>query len=209
MFTETVVPKESKSLQFESNILVRKNLLTAPHILPLATYATSLRERLGSSVFVPDFDPLDGGINAEFLFLFEKPGPKTDSRNGGSGFISRDNNDETAKSIFDFMNKIGLERARTLLWNTIPAWDNSIAYQSLHVRKGIEMLDELLPLLPNLKTIILVGKQAQKARKGLEDRDFDVFMSDHPSPIVKARYRQRWEQIPNAWEKAISTNQRP
>lgn len=208
MLNKLIFPTEPKSLRHESNVLARKGLLTAPHMLPLTAYAENLRERLGSRVFVPDFDPLDGGSSAEFLFLFEKPGPKTDSRNGGSGFISRDNNDETAKSVFDFMGQIGLDRSRTLLWNTIPAWDDSRAFKGFHVLDGIKLLDELLPLLPNLKTIILVGKQAQKARRGLEHRDFEVFMSDHPSPIVKARYRQRWEQIPAAWEDAMSANKR-
>jgi len=205
---ELIFPTEPKSLRKESNILARKTLLTAPHMLSLTAYAESLRERLGSNVFVPDFDPLDGGSNAEFLFLFEKPGPKTDYRNGGSGFISRDNNDETANSVFDFMGQIGLERSRTLLWNTIPAWDDSRAFKGFHVRDGIKLLDELLPLLPKLKTIILVGRQAQKARRELEYRGFDVAQSDHPSPLVKARYRQRWEQIPAAWKNATSANKK-
>jgi len=107
ILTKIALPTEPKSLKEESNIKARNALLTAPHILPLTQYAATLRERLGQNVFVPNFDPLDGGINAEFVFLFEKPGPKTDSTNGGSGFISRDNNDETAKSVFEFMNRIG------------------------------------------------------------------------------------------------------
>ncbi|MCL8317256.1 uracil-DNA glycosylase [Enterobacter cloacae subsp. cloacae] len=208
MVVESVLPTEPKSLKHESNIRHRQSLLTLSHMQPLTAYVENLRKRLGDNVFIPDFDPLDGGINAEFIFLFEKPGPQTDSRNGGSGFISRDNNDETAKSVFDFMGQIGLERSRTLLWNTIPAWDDSRAFKGFHVRDGIKFLDGLLQLLPNLKTIILVGKQAQKARKGLKDRGYNVAVSDHPSPLVKARYRQRWEQIPAAWEVAISSNKR-
>ncbi|MEH8993132.1 uracil-DNA glycosylase [Klebsiella quasipneumoniae subsp. quasipneumoniae] len=208
MVVESVLSTEPKSLKYESNIRRRQSLLTAPHMQPLTAYVESIRERLGDNVFIPDFDPLDGGINAEFIFLFEKPGPQTDLRNGGSGFISRDNNDDTAKAIFCFMQSIGLDRKRTLLWNTIPAWDNSRAYQALHVRKGIEILDELLPLLSNLKTIILVGKQAQKARKWLKARGYDIAESYHPSPCVKARYRQKWDQIPAAWEDAISANKR-
>ena len=39
---------------------------------------------------VPDFDPLDGGVEARALFLFEKPGRMTAGQSG-SGFISRDN----------------------------------------------------------------------------------------------------------------------
>ncbi|KUQ82693.1 MULTISPECIES: uracil-DNA glycosylase [Enterobacter cloacae complex] len=208
MVVESVLPAEPKSLKHESNIRHRQSLLTAPHMQPLIAYIENLRERLGNNVFIPDFDPLDGGINAEFIFLFEKPGPQTDFKNGGSGFISRDNNDETAKSVFDFMKQIGLERSRTLLWNTIPAWDNSRAFKGFHVRDGIKFLDELLPLLPNLKTIILVGKQAKKARKRLKACGYDVAESYHPSPLVKARYRQRWEQIPAAWEEATSANKR-
>lgn len=208
MVVESVLPTEPKSLKHESNIRHRQSLLTLSHMQPLTAYVENLRKRLGDNVFIPDFDPLDGGINAEFIFLFEKPGPQTDSRNGGSGIISRDNNDETAKSVFDFMGQIGLERSRSLLWNTIPAWDDSRAFKGFHVRDGIKFLDGLLPLLPNLKTIILVGKQAQKARKGLKARGYDVAVSDHPSPLVRARYRQRWEQIPAAWEVAISSNKR-
>ncbi|WP_447728525.1 uracil-DNA glycosylase [Enterobacter asburiae] len=208
MVVESDLPTEPKSLKHETNIRHRQSLLTLSHMQPLTAYVENLRKRLGDNVFIPDFDPLDGGINAEFIFLFEKPGPQTDFRNGGSGFISRDNNDETAKSVFDFMGQIGLERSRTLLWNTIPAWDDSRAFKGFHVRDGIKFLDGLLPLLPNLKTIILVGKQAQKARKGLKARGYDVAVSDHPSPLVKARHRQRWEQIPAAWENAISAKKK-
>lgn len=208
MVVESDLPTEPKSLKHETNIHHRQSLLTLSHMQPLTAYVENLRKRLGDNVFIPDFDPLDGGINAEFIFLFEKPGPQTDFRNGGSGFISRDNNDETAKSVFDFMGQIGLERSRTLLWNTIPAWDDSRAFKGFHVRDGIKFLDGLLPLLPNLKTIILVGKQAQKARKGLKARGYDVAVSNHPSPLVKARHRQRWEQIPAAWENAISAKKK-
>jgi len=94
----------------------RRAMLALPHVAPLAAYASSLRVH-GD---VPDFDPLDGGINAEVLFLFEKPGPMT----SGSGFISRDNDDPTAETTMDFMAKAGLARERTVTWNVIPWWWN-------------------------------------------------------------------------------------
>ena len=53
----------------------RKSMLSLPHVAPLATYAAKLRER--GSVEVPEFDPPDGGIDAQVLFLFEKPGRMT------------------------------------------------------------------------------------------------------------------------------------
>ena len=46
-------------------------MLGEPHTAGLTAYAAQLREHgMGE---VPEFDPLDGGIDAHALFLFEKP----------------------------------------------------------------------------------------------------------------------------------------
>ena len=63
----------------------------------LNEYVRELRNEF-PKYYVPDFDPNNGGIHAKVLFLFEKPGPKTDPKNKGSGYISQDNDDETAKA---------------------------------------------------------------------------------------------------------------
>src|SRR5271170_2745460 len=60
----------------------RRAMLTLPHVAPLVRYTEQLRSRPGACV--PEFDPCDGGIDARILFLFEKPGPKTDVARGGS-----------------------------------------------------------------------------------------------------------------------------
>jgi hypothetical protein len=78
-------------------------MLHEPHIAPLTDFAARLRER--GSIEVPDFDPFDGGIHAQVLFLFEKPGPMTASNNG-SGFISRNNDDRSAEATFALCNKL-------------------------------------------------------------------------------------------------------
>ena len=99
----------------------RRAMLALPHVAPLAAYACSLRVH-GK---VPDFDPRDRGINAEVLFLFEKPGPMA----SGSGFISRDNDDPTAVATMDFMAKAGLARERTVTWNVVPWWNGTVTLQ--------------------------------------------------------------------------------
>ncbi|MCW2482893.1 uracil-DNA glycosylase, partial [Candidatus Symbiopectobacterium sp. NZEC135] len=147
----SIPPTTPKSLKDPSNIQIRNALLSSSHMQPLNRYVKKLRETLGPTVFIPDFDPLDGGIDAEFIFLLEKPGPKTDKRNIGSGFISRDNNDETAKNIFNFMNAIGLDRNRTILWNTIPYWDGGRRFKADDVKYGIQLLDGIFALLPKKK----------------------------------------------------------
>lgn len=71
------------------------------HALPLREFVSGLRLRFPTVEF-PDFDPLDGGVDADLLFLFEKPGPMTSIAGGGSGFISRDNDDPSAEATFRF-----------------------------------------------------------------------------------------------------------
>ena len=81
----------------------RRALLSASHVKPLNEFAERLRlGRPGSTV--PFFDPLDGGTAARILFLFEKPGPKTDADSPrGTGFVSRDNDGRTAEWTFRLM----------------------------------------------------------------------------------------------------------
>jgi len=81
-----------------------------------------LRARDGNEY--PYFDPADGGVDAEVLFLFEKPGPMTveDGRGKrvGSGFISRDNDDPTAQFSGEFWRQAGFSRKSRILWNVVP-----------------------------------------------------------------------------------------
>ena len=71
---------------------------------------------MGEDHKIPQFDPLDGGIDAECLFLLEAPGPKAVN----SGFVSRNNPDETAKNFFELNVGAGLERSKTITWNVVP-----------------------------------------------------------------------------------------
>ena len=204
--TETAILGADKSLRIMSNFDVRtrrREMLSLPHVLPLTVYAEELRRRgLGD---VPDFDPLDGGINARALFLFEKPGPMTDAnRSGkrhGSGFVSRDNDDPTAAAVFQFMHKASIPRHETILWNTIPWWNGTRKVTREEFAKGTAALGDLLTLLPNLRVAVLVGKKATKARNHLPEH-LPQIISAHPSPLVHASRPRIWDAIPDEWAKA-------
>ncbi len=117
-------PDNPRSLRDPEVCAARRAALGAPHILPLTPHVRDLRERSPAIEF-PDFDPLDGGVEARLLFLMEKPGPMTSAeRDGrqGSGFISRDNDDPTEQAIFTFMREAGIPRREIVLWNLIPGW---------------------------------------------------------------------------------------
>src|ERR1700683_3159077 len=86
----------AKCLGDDSQRDVRLALLRGDKMCRLTEFVEQLRtEREGDRV--PNFDPLDGGIRAKCLFLLEAPGPKAVA----SGFVSRNNPDETAKNWFE------------------------------------------------------------------------------------------------------------
>ena len=190
-----------RSLRQPTERDARRSLLWEPHIAPLSKLAVELRSRLPGSV--PDFDPMDGGINAKFLFLFEKPGPMTDDARGGragSGFISRDNDDATAEATFHFMRAAVLDRRETVIWNVIPWWDGHVRFTGADRQMALRELDVLLALLPQLQTVVLVGNTAARAEKYVSN--LRVVRSAHPSPRVRATNRALWESIPIQWKKA-------
>lgn len=176
----------------------RRAMLHAPHMRSLTAYVTNLRGcGLGQ---VPEFDPFDGGINARVLFLFEKPGPMT-ADGKGSGFISRNNDDPSAEATFNFMQDARIPRKLTVTWNLIPWWNGTRRTTGQEVRNGTGWLEELIRLLPNLCVIMLVGKQAGKAERYLKKSHptLRVFSSAHPSPLVRAKFPDRWKSIPLQW----------
>ena len=184
------------ALRVQAERARRRALLALPHAAPLAAYAAGLRR---PGVQVPDFDPLDGGTGARVLFLLEKPGPGIHP----DGFVSRDNDTPTAGAIRAFMAQAGLPRADTALWNLVPWWNGTTAVTGAERAAGLAALAVLLPLLPNLDTAVLVGRTAGAARNALGS--LRVLESAHPSPQVRAGFRDRWDAIPGVWARAART----
>jgi hypothetical protein len=184
----------------------RRAMLDLPHIAPLVRFAADLRVRYG--VEVPEFDPLDGGVNARILFLFEKPGPMTsDQKTGraGSGFISRDNDDPSAEATFNFMAAAEIPREDTVTWNVVPGWNGTRKITGPELREGVAEARNLLALLARTRTVVLVGKKAARAAPLFKEAQFALFESLHPSPLVKASRPQEWADIPRQWANAYDS----
>jgi hypothetical protein len=165
----------------------RRAQLSAPHVAPLREFAALLRVKAGSGV--PDFDPWDGGTGARVLFLLAAPGRRAID----SGFVSRNNPDETAKNFFQLNREAGIDRRLTVTWNIVPWYlgDGAKirAARRTDLEAGLPSLAMLWALLPKLSTIVLPGRKAQRAGKLIETHrpDFKVFRSPHPSPMFVNR----------------------
>ena len=197
-------PDNPRSLRDPEVRAARRAALGAPHILPLTRHVRDLRERSPAIEF-PDFDPLDGGVEARLLFLMEKPGPMTSAeRDGrqGSGFISRDNDDPTAQAIFTFMREAGIPRRETVLWNLIPGWNRTTKVTGAELTEGIKEALRLTTLLPRLKGVVFVGSQARKLVPHLTPGALSLHFSLHPSRTARRYNKTCWELIPDRWRAA-------
>lgn len=197
---------EPRALRNPESVIDRRSMLNLPHIAPLREFSRLLR-REGRGA-VPDFDPLDGGVEAKILFLMEKPGPMTDDtalgRRVGSGFISRGNDDPSAEATWRFMADAGIERSLSVIWNVIPWWNGTRTISRDEQTAGIERLSQLVDMLPNLCVVVGVGRKAGKAKASVARRGLPFIISAHPSPINRAARPAVWAAIPDQWARALS-----
>ena len=185
-----------QELRGEEAIRRRTEMLGLPRIAPLSAYVTELREAGRGRVL--NFDPLDGGIDARVLFLFETPSPKA----AVTGFMSRDNPDPTARAVARYMAEAGLPRESTCLWTIVPWSDGSWAVSAAAMRAGLGALKGLLEVLQDVRAIVLVGRRMWRAERLLDDHARPVFTSLHPSLIVQNRFPDKAASIPLAWAQA-------
>ena len=176
--------------------------MAQPHIKPLSGYAARLRAQARG--FVPDFDPLDGGVSARLLVLLEKPGPRILPPTG-SGFVSRDNPDQTARTLHRFMTAAEVPRRGTMIWNIVPWWNGTMSLTGAEKRLGGAEILALLPLLPAVRGVILAGNPAwQFAAPSLAATGLKLFRCVHPSPQARAgpRSSAAWRLLPEIWRAA-------
>jgi uracil-DNA glycosylase len=173
-------------------------------MVPLAALVRDIRAAAPEGASVPDIDPCDGGTNARLLFLLEAPGPKAIA----SGFVSRNNPDETARNTFELQADAGLDRSRVLLWNVVPWYIGDgrrvRAATAADVRAGAAWLERLVVLLPELRGIVLVGGAASRIAPERFARPVPVLRSPHPSPVALRTRKDTRDRILAVWRDAAS-----
>ena len=135
----------------------------SPHIKLINEFVDKLSK--SENAWMPYVAPLYGGTNARLLSLLRDPGPKTQV-DGGSGFISLENDDPTAELMCNMFNQHNISPSDSMLWNIYPWYINQ--KPSLEqMLKGVDVLAILLNLLPSLELVILHGGDAKRGWKML------------------------------------------
>ena len=186
-----------KTLASDTERAARTAMLSLPHVHGLTRFVQRMRDAKGPEYGIPDFDPLDGGVNAQVLYLLEAPGRRAVT----SGFISRNNPDETAKNFFLLNAEAEIDRQLTVIWNAVPWYigtETKIrAANRDDVREADDWLAELLTSLPRLRVVAFVGQKALHAQ-GVVRRvrpDVAVMHSPHPSPLFINRLPSNRDRI--------------
>lgn len=174
---------------------------------PLLRWAEGLAARRG--VTVPLFDPAEAGVAARVLIVHEAPGPMTNADNArpGSGFISVDNDDQSAETMWRLREQVGLSQHLALHWNIVPWYLGaaSIKPTAQELGQGAMELRRLLALLPDLQVVVTSGRFAQTGwTKHIAPfrSDLVVIPTWHPSPLAMNQPGKR-DELRRALERAV------
>ncbi len=164
----------------------RRDGLSDPDVRDLTRWTVTVRDRLDPchAKTVCDFDPCGGGVRAKIIYLAQDPS----STATGTGFISPDNNDATARATTEACAEAGLGSQERIHWNVYPWWLGAPCPARVpHSRAlGAEFLNELFDLLTEVVSVVLIGGEAEKAwntlsREGSLPNDLRVWAGPHPS----------------------------
>jgi uracil-DNA glycosylase len=211
---------QPKSFRQPAVVARRKAMLELPHVAPLTRFVEELRQSLGRSDSVPYFDPVSGGVEARVLFLARDPGPATMR----SGIISINNDDPSAKTMWELQRKVGLARSDSNYWNTVPWILEHPTKQKVggtpemrgptlaEIRDARIWFDRLISLLPRLRVVVCLGRDAQRgfrefAASQPDYRRFLLIETWHPSMRALNSGFNRRAELEDAVERAVDALQ--
>lgn len=164
----------------------RYQQLRAPHIRPLTEWVETVRRRLDPchASTVANFDPVGGGTNARVMYLAQDPSTTAN----GTGFISPDNNDPTARATTEACDEAGIAEHERIHWNVYPWYLAADCAEPVPNRDELAttFLVELLGLLPEVRSVVLIGDPAAKswarlAKRGGVRSGIEHWAAPHPS----------------------------
>jgi uracil-DNA glycosylase len=162
----------------------KRQLLEAPHVAPLTQFVQRLGDAHGGAVSW--FDPTEAGVEAPILLLFENPGRRADAAQR-SGFISANNDDTSAENMWQLFREAGIDRRRDIVALNIVPWylgdDRKIGgVRAGDIEEARPALHQLLQLLPQLRVVVLFGRNAQAGwRRAQPPIHVRVLEAPHPS----------------------------
>ncbi|GFG71484.1 MULTISPECIES: uracil-DNA glycosylase [Mycolicibacter] len=139
-----------------------------PHVKPLNDLADRIADAEGlKHGQVPYVDPDQGGLGARMLVLLDNPSTKAEA-DTGSGLLSLDNNDRTARNCREAYAHYGVDWQDVVHWNAVPfpvAGVKNGGSTIAERQRAVPWTREAVALLPNLEIVLLLGVAARDGWK--------------------------------------------
>lgn len=168
-------------------VVEKRRHVMAAQVRTLNELVERLR-RAHPDALIPWFDPAEAGTAAPILLLPEAPGRRA-APEQGSGFVSADNNDQTAENLWSLLAEAKIDRQQSIVTLNVVPWyiGDTTKIRPAHgadIQAARAALSQLLELLPNLKVVLLLGRAAQKAWTTHRPTNLPVpvLSCPHPSP---------------------------
>lgn len=152
--------------------------IRVPHVRPLNDLSDTIADSVGlPHGHVPYVDPDQGGINARLLILLDNPSTKAESGTG-SGLLSLDNNDRTARNCREAYERHGVAWSDVVHWNVVPfpvAGMKNGGSTPAERTQSVRWTRALVDLCPLVETVLLLGEAARDGwRRAAIDSDLYV-----------------------------------
>lgn len=154
------------------------------HVEPLNELADRIADAVGlPRGHVPYVDPDQGGIRARVLVLLDNPSTMAEAGTG-SGLLSLDNNDRTARNCREAYARHGVPWPAVVHWNVVPfpvAGAKNGSSTAAERTRATPWTREFVNRCPDLETVLLLGASARDgwARAGI-DHDLNVLPGKIP-----------------------------
>jgi len=153
------------------------------HVASLNALADRIADSLGLPYgYVPYVDPDQGGVQARVLVLLDNPSKKAEAGTG-SGLLSLDNNDWTARACRETYAAAGIDWSAVVHWNVCPFPTASSTGTSLASERAraTRWTRDFVALCPNLEMVLRLGRAAEDGwRRAGISRDLYVFPEGIP-----------------------------
>ncbi len=142
----------------------------------------------------------DAVYSAQILALLQDPGNSDAERTKVCSIA--ENKDATSRNQERAIKSAGIDTNNIVFWNFYASFDIGKNFRIKSQKKWAKEIVKLIGLMPNLKVVLVCGKEAQKGMRFVElDKDITSIESPHPS------WRGQWrpgakDELKNAWKQA-------
>jgi hypothetical protein len=128
------------------------------------------KDEAGHPPYIP---PMYRGVDALALSISRDPGPRAGGSKRSSGFLSVENDDQTAERMGQFLAEAGIDYRDVIPWNAYPWYINADPSRE-QLQAGVEPLRRVMVLMPRLRVVLVHGGSADQGWKLFRREHLDV-----------------------------------